>query len=142
MSFERINDEITERPEGKNCILVYGYNDNEFEKISSYTKKIGIDKILKIESQEVTLTLEDLVNEIKNNNDVDKGIEEKAIIFNAVSDSELHNFVQEFKTLNLNRPLFAAVTETSKKWKFSDLIKELMAEKKAFEERRKNKTKK
>ena len=61
----------------------------------------------------------------------------KAIVLNAVSDSELNQFIKQFRTIGVERPLFAVVTETSINWKFHDLIDDLIEEKKMFDKMRK-----
>ncbi|TDT67340.1 uncharacterized protein DUF3783 [Hypnocyclicus thermotrophus] len=132
MSFTKIDENSIERPEGKNCILAYGYSQEENSIINEFSKKIGIEHFIHIPTEKTHHTLEELViNNLDNSTSISK-INEKAIVFNAVSDKELNEFISKFKLLNLQRPLFAVVTPTSKSWKFIDLITELMKEREEF----------
>ncbi|MDN5304312.1 MAG: hypothetical protein PWP46_1196 [Fusobacteriaceae bacterium] len=132
MSFAKIDENNIERPEGKNCILVYGYSQEENSIIDDFSKKIGIENFIHIKNEKVHHTLEDLVLNNLDNSISNHNVNEKAIIFNAVSDKELNEFISKFKLLNLPRPLFAVVTPTSKKWKFIELINELIKEREEF----------
>ncbi|NLK21254.1 MAG: DUF3783 domain-containing protein [Epulopiscium sp.] len=47
---------------------------------------------------------------------------------NGFSGSDLQSFLKGFKSINLERPIFATVTPTSKTWSFKTLINELIKE--------------
>ncbi|OQY08280.1 MAG: hypothetical protein B6I28_04905 [Fusobacteriia bacterium 4572_132] len=130
MSFAKIDEENSQRPRGKNCILVSGYNEKELILLSNFIKKVGIEKIIEVKDENEILN--QIIDEVNNN--LNKS-SEKVIVFNSVSDKELNTFINNFKVLNLSRPLFAVVTPTSAKWKFKELVSELLKEKKAFENR-------
>ena len=138
MSFEKIDLDNNIRPKGKTCILIYGYSEKEIEIISKYAEKIGIKSIINVKDK-IDLTLEELINNVKKDSlENNLEIDSKVIVLNAVSNKELNDFVHHFKTLNLGKPFFAMVTETSKKWKFKNLVNELKAEKEAFEKMKKS----
>jgi len=133
MTFKKVDTTNHQRPEGKACILVSGYNEKELTLILDYTKKVGIENLIEVKNQE--MTLKQIIDAVKD--DIINEINEKAIVLNAISDKELNAFIHDFKTLGLPRPLFAVVTPTSINWKFKELVMELLEEKKAFQNRNK-----
>jgi hypothetical protein len=61
---------------------------------------------------------------------------ERAVVMSGISQRELHTIMQLYKGLGLPSPLWAALTPTSETWKLNNLLKELSAERKAFQERK------
>lgn len=133
MSFQKVNQEDTQRPEGKTCILVFGYDPIALNTIKDYASKIGVEPVIEVKSDSTYNTLQQLINGTGNVSKQALKYTAPAIVLNAVSSAELNQFVHNFKTLGLPRPLFAMVTPTSINWKFQDLIEDLLEEKAMFE---------
>lgn len=132
MSFKKVDNENKERPDGKVCILVYGYEDNEFMEIKNFAFQLGIETSIKVNKNSSINTLNHLIHEKELQVDDSKFHNEKAIVLNAISDFELNSFLTNFKNLGIKRPLFAVVTETSINWTFYDLLSDLMEERQKF----------
>lgn len=136
MTFEAIDHEDRSRPEGKPCILVYGYTDDEMDAIAGYALAIGGLPCIPIEPGHVNTAIRDLVQEDPRKDLLASAPKEHVIVLNAVSNYELNSFVQQFGSLQLPRPLFATVTPTSIDWKFKRLIQDLKEERAMFEKMR------
>jgi hypothetical protein len=133
MSFQQIKKEDTKRPEGKNCILIYGFDGAEVNKIMLFSKKKGLDKCIVANENSLDNIISNLINEdIEVSNNSRNAIKSSLILFNAVSNYELHHFIENFNELGIKKPLYAVVTKTSINWKLGDLLEELLREKKSF----------
>lgn len=68
---------------------------------------------------------------------------EPAVILSGLTENELQailqNYRQSFQALELPKPLWATVTETSVNWSLKDLLNELVAEREAFLRRQRRK---
>ena len=141
MSFKQIDHEDNQRPEGNTCILVFGYDALALNTIKSYAANLGVEKVIEIHKNQAYNTLGQLIDGKGNTSPKEVTHTTPAIVLNAVSNAELNQFVHNFKTLNLPRPLFAMVTPTSINWKFHDLVDDLLEEKAMFEKMRQEKSK-
>lgn len=139
MSFEKIDSENRVRPKGRNCILVYGYNAHENEKIKQFQQTIGIDEMLIVRESDLNKEWIELIEtEVEIESDLEAS-HSKAIIFHSVSEEELDRFIHKFNSLGLERPLFAMMNAVTATWRVRDLIDELSAERAAMEAMKKNK---
>lgn len=59
----------------------------------------------------------------------------RAVVFSGVTERELHEIMALYKKLELPRPLWAALTETSQHWPFRELVRELESERAALDRR-------
>ena len=136
MSFQQINQEDNQRPDGKTCILVAGYDPIALNNIKAYAKSMDIDEVVEVKKDQMNNTLRQLIDHTGNVST--KPVEQvmPAIVLNAVSSAELNQFVHNFKTLKLPKCLFAMVTPTSINWKFQDLVKDLLEERAMFQKMR------
>lgn len=128
MSFKQIKKEDKVRPEGKNCIIVYGYDETDYNKINLYSEKMDIDISIKVNKNELGNKIKDIIDENMKNISHKNDVNSKLILFNAVSNYELHSFIEHFNELNIEKPLYAVVTPTSINWNLGDLIEELIRE--------------
>lgn len=132
MSFKQIDHNDQQRPDGKTCILTYGYDPIALSAIKKFAASIGISEIIDIKHNQLFNTLRQLIDGTGNVSSKDITHKSPAIVFNAVTNGELNQFVREFRSLNLPRPLFAMVTPTSINWKFADLVDDLLEERAAI----------
>ncbi|QUI22658.1 DUF3783 domain-containing protein [Vallitalea pronyensis] len=129
MSFEQINKQDTHRPEGRPCLMIYGYDTTEIKQITAFANGMGIEDCVLVTDTMLGNKIEDILNNQLIPTPYKTGVKPKSIILNALSNGEVHTFISDFKKLELKKPLFAVVTPTSKKWQFGELLKELVREK-------------
>lgn len=124
-TFSRIDAARTERPEGRNCILVYGYGKHHTSAISEAAQAVGIDAVLSLETHHLGVRIRDLLDGSVTQGSFEHEVAEPIVVMSALSDAEMNGFMDRFRTLGIPRPLFAAVTPTSRNWRFGDLALEL-----------------
>ncbi|MGM0509089.1 MAG: DUF3783 domain-containing protein [Fusobacteriota bacterium] len=133
MAFKEIKKDAKKRPEGNNCVMVYGYDDNQIDILENKVRAVGIDDLYNIKTENTHNTLTEIANGKLDKKDNLEDLPEKAVVFNAVSDSELNDFITLYEDNILGKTLFAVVTENSKSWSFSKLINELIREREEIE---------
>jgi len=138
MSFKKIDREDAKRKNGRNCIMVYGYNYSNLILIQDCQKQAGIDEMIVISESDIHIELGSLL-ENPAFSEVNVPLEESfsktsAIIFSATSHAELDRFIEASKKIEITRPIFAGTTPTNLSWTFSDLISELLREREAMKQ--------
>ena len=128
MSFQKIDVENTERPDGKASVLVYGYQDTEHEAIEALLAQFSEVEAIYIEKDMLGLTLEQIIEGTPERIEFKLPMNPKVVVMNSLSEDEIHRMIEGFKKLSTSKPIFAMVTETSRKWKFGNLVKELIEE--------------
>jgi len=128
MAFEKIDHQNNNRPEGKPCLLVYGYDETALKKIHGYASHYNIFDLVEVTPTTIGNTLQNLIDHNDKPTFGIDWIDTSAIVLNAVSPQELNAFVRNFKTLGLSNPLFAVVTPISINWPFYELLKDLLEE--------------
>lgn len=128
MSFEQIDRQDANRPEGRHCLLIYGYNTDELAGIVSFAKDMGIDDCIVVSDDQLGNKIGDIIKDQCEPTKYKTGVKPKAILMNALSNQEVHTLISDFKKLDYKKPLFAVVTPTSTHWRFGDLLKELIRE--------------
>ncbi len=136
MSFKAIDTKSKKRTPGKHCLLMYGFQELEVKQVRIYAQKKGFSTCIEIKPEMVETPINACLEENFESRPLVDELEEKVILFSAVSDFELHYFIGDFKSLGLGRPIYACITETSKEWKFIDLVQELRAERAAFSKKK------
>lgn len=137
MAFEKIDMKDVNRPEGRRCLLIYGFCDDELSLTQNYNKSFGVDDVLIVGESQLDDKIDGLLKgEEKMINSINEDCEkDKFIIFNAFSNKEIHDYINEFKEkVDLN-PIFAVITPHSLMWKLGDLIRELANERRAMSRR-------
>ena len=133
MAFTRMDTEDRVRPEGRNAILVYGYNEEEINALKDLMKEANIDELIYIDESIYDEKIKNiLIRQEKNKTTSFFSHEDKVIVFNSTSQYQINTFITKlFKEVEV-RPIVAMVTPTSAKWKFSALVEELKREKEAL----------
>ncbi len=139
MSFKKVEEQNQVRPEGRNCILVYGYGKHHFDAITETATAVGIDKAIHLRETHLGVKIQDILDDAPIEATFDQEISDPVIVLSALSDAELHHFLNRFRELGIPRPLFAAVTPTSRHWRFGDLALELGKERREIAAQQKNK---
>ncbi len=136
MGFTKVSDTNNARPEGRNCVLIYGYNEEALCELDRVRVRTGIDEIVTIETNQLGNTLNAILTNEMIEKTYEKVIADPIMVFHAVSDVELNTFLNEYRTLKLKKALVAVVTKTSIKWRFGDLAVELSRERRAMKNRK------
>ncbi len=132
MAFTKVGETNKTRPSGRNCLMVFGYEDAALATIESIRKEIGIDEIIPLKTGRLGNTLAEILENEPLEKPYEKEIPGPIGVFSAVSDYELNTFLNRFRESGLKKALFAVVTPTSRNWRFGDLASELARERKAM----------
>lgn len=130
MTFQRIDMGDAQTPEGRRCLLIYGFSEEEMKCVESYNNSFGINDTIYITES----TLDSRINNLLGNNENilrenrPPSIKERAIVFNAFSNKDIHDYINMFKEKIYLNPIFAVVTPHSIKWRFKELLIELTKE--------------
>lgn len=133
MSFQKIDKEDTQIPQGRECILVYGFGGKDYLKLKSLCAMIGVRDIIQIDKDMLGENIQNILDGNITKSECKESAAERAIILNAFSGQRLHTFLENFKKTGLIRPLMATVTPVSVKWSVLELITELQRERQAIE---------
>ena len=116
----------------KKCILAYGLNEEEINKIKSQNIKV-----IEIKNDMISMTLENIINESANENSYDElPLNEKALIFNGFKDDHLKTTIRYIRGF-VKGGVLAISTAQNYKWTFKYLLEHLIEEKEWFEAQQK-----
>ena len=113
-------------------ILTFGFTTDEQKRIDESLVALGVPPTTRLKAEQGNVMLKDII---------DMGMvgqqrfqcEERLVLFHNVSDTGLRSLIQMFKTIEVPRPIFAVVTETSITWTLEQLMEHLVEEKRAHE---------
>lgn len=132
MSFQKINKEDIQGPQGRECILVYGFDGKEFIKLKTYCNMVGVKDIIQVQNNMLEEKVQNIIDKSITEIKCEEVPKERAIVINGFSGQKLHVFLENFKRTGLTRPLIATTTETSLTWTFRELVSELNRERLAI----------
>lgn len=113
--------------ENKKCILAYGLNNNEIVELTRRKMRHIIIKPYMIDSK-----VKDIIDgKITACNEEE--IDQKIILFNSYEPNKLQKAVKDIRKF-IKGGIVAVVTDTSKEWKFRDLLDHLVEENKWFKD--------
>lgn len=106
------------------CILVYGLEEKEIEKIKNRRIRYKV-----VTEEKGRMQIKDILalKTVEENHYAKLPKEEKAIIFNGYSDKDLRNEIKFLRSF-ISGGVLAVVTELSKEWTFKYLIEHLIEE--------------
>lgn len=134
MGFQRLDLRDRKRPGGRNVVLLYGFAKEVCSQLTKKVNEAGIDEWIVVDRSMANEVIADILeNEESGNDDSCQNETEKVVLFNGISQYELHTFMELMYRIVQERPLVAVVTPVSVKWKFRDLISELIQERKELE---------
>lgn len=107
-------------------VLAGGWSVDEAAQIKTFADEQNVEKFIIINSSDSESILGDIVK--AENTEFGDILNEKMILFYGMTNKEISKFIDSFKTLGLDRPLFAMVTPHSVKWKIAYLLEHLMEE--------------
>jgi hypothetical protein len=133
MGFSRVDANSETRPEGRNCLLAYGFDEAQQGALRKLLIQAGIEELVPVTDEGTGLLLAELLADSPQNKAMSPLPASPVAVFHSVSDAGLNRFLTLFRASGLPRPLFAVVTPTSIQWRFGDLVSELMRERRAME---------
>ncbi|MDA3846895.1 MAG: DUF3783 domain-containing protein [Vallitaleaceae bacterium] len=137
MSFVEMKQNNNIRPEGTPCLLIHGFDAEQIIIIKGLAMTLDIIDVRVVETSMQDNCIQDIIdNNIKRNAMV-KPISEQVIIFNDLSEHDIHKFIGDYKKTGISRPIYAAGTPTSRTWTFKAWLEELMEERAAIAEQQK-----
>ena len=119
-------------------LLITGFTEDEKAVLSKFVKEIEFPAFVEISPNQFQLTLAEILKG-KPGSGEGKPLTERLIIFHNFQRSEIAAFISVYKTLNLPRPLFAAVTPYSINWTLEKLLRDLVEERNEIAAQKKKK---
>ena len=107
-------------------LLVYGLTKEEIQKIALKT-----ERVTEVTADMGNTKIIDILNRVKKNVSETELPDEKVIIFNKYTDSEIQKKVKFIRN-RIDNPVLAVVTPTSINWTFKDLLEHLIAEREFY----------
>ncbi len=113
-------------------ILTFGFTADEQARIDESLAALGVPPTTQIKAEQGQVMLKDII---------ERGTvgrqrfqcQERLVLFHNISDAGLRSLIQMFKAIEVPRPIFAVVTETSINWTLEQLMEHLVEEKRAHE---------
>ena len=113
-------------------ILVFGFTDAEQAVIDTRLAEIGVPLPLRLEKRHGSVVIGDILRAGVIGTEV-FDCRERLVLFSNLSDTGVRSLMQVFKSLEIPKPIFAVVTETSINWTLRQLMEHLIEEKRAHE---------
>lgn len=125
MTFKDLKELST--TEDRSCALLFNFNNKDLMTIKNIFRLIGIRDVIILKNDNLNTTIKDILdNNILDNSE--EKINSRAIIFNNIESRKISAVSDNLKRLKVQRPLMAAVTETSINWDLKNLIYNLQEE--------------
>lgn len=128
MSFVQMKQDNQERPGSRHALLVYGFHDKEMLIVKALAGKLNIPEVIDIEVTIQDNSIQAIIDGNTTKNAMLTPLMDKVIIFNDLSDYDIHQFIGGYKETGLPRPIYAACTDNSRQWTFKDWLAELQEE--------------
>jgi hypothetical protein len=113
-------------------VLTFGYSSAENERIDRRLAEIGVPPPLQLGKRHGSVVIGDILRQGAIGNE-EFECPERLVLFYNLSDSGVTSLMRVFKSLEIPRPIFAVVTETSITWTLRQLMEHLSEEKRAHE---------
>ncbi|MCD6498250.1 MAG: DUF3783 domain-containing protein [Deltaproteobacteria bacterium] len=134
-TFERIEDSSEQRMFGPRAVLVCGLTAEEQETMAALLASFDDLPLSVAGPDDLDRPVGDLLSRPSGTGVGQDSTLARAIILSGLMHRELHEIMQAYKKTALSRPLWAALTPTSKAWPLKDLLAELNAERTALDKR-------
>lgn len=118
--------------ENDKLLLVFGFNDEEREKLNSIIHRNSLPQCLEITKDMSPMPIKDIITGLKFQIYNKPVPDEKVILFNNLSDEELDKTIKLLRGGLPFTPIMAVVTTTSMSWTFEYLLEHLMEEREWF----------
>lgn len=118
-------------------ILMYGFDKNTEKIIERIGKNFNVDNFRVIKNHMTGMKIRDILEGNLKEKDNSHNVQEKAVLFNNLTDTQISGIMRELKSKVNERPILAVVTETSIDWSFNYLLAHLLQERAWFEKNNK-----
>ena len=133
MSFEPLKEQKTASTHGRSCLIFYHLSGRELQTAKNLAALLGLRDLIYLSPKNSKTGIQALLD-----GEVLSGEEEgpkcRAIFFNEIPPQKLSAFMDHLKRLKVTGILYASITETSIQWTVEELLANLLAERKAFQE--------
>jgi hypothetical protein len=113
-------------------ILTFGFAEREHEQIDRRLAEIGVPPPTRLEKQHGSTVIGDILRDGAVGTE-EFDCQERLVLFYNLSEGGVRSLMQVFKALEIPKPIFAVVTETSITWTLEQLMEHLIEEKRAHE---------
>ena len=113
-------------------VLTFGYTDEEQVLINQRLSEIGVPPPTRLEKRHGSVVIGDLLGRGRIGNE-EFDCREHLVLFYNLSETGVRSLMRVFKSLEIPKPIFAIVTETSITWTLEQLMEHLIEEKRAHE---------
>ncbi len=120
-------------------LLLGGFTDREKAVLIKFIKEIEFPAFVEISQNQAKLTIAEILKGEMGSGE-ENPFTERFIIFHNFQRPEITAFISVYKTLNLPRPLFAAVTTYSINWTLEKLLHDLTEERNEIASQKKKTT--
>lgn len=114
-------------------VLTFGFTDSERERIDERLAEIGVPPPARLEKRHGSVVIGDILRQGAIGSE-EFDCRERLVLFYNLSDTGVRSLMQVFKSLEVPKPIFAIVTETSITWTLRQLMEHLIEEKRAHED--------
>ncbi|MHC6181453.1 DUF3783 domain-containing protein [Clostridium sp. JNZ X4-2] len=114
-------------------ILMYGFDKNTERIIEKIGKDFNADNFRVIKNHMTGMKIRDILEGNLKAQDNFDDVQEKVVLFNNLTDTQISGIMGELKNKVNERPILAVVTETSIDWSFNYLLTHLLQEREWFE---------
>ena len=113
-------------------VLTFGFTSAENERIDRRLAEIGVPPPMRLGRLHGPVVIGDILRKGAIGSE-EFECRERLVLFYNISDSGVTSLMRVFKSLEIPRPIFAVVTETSITWTLQQLMAHLIEEKRAHE---------
>ena len=109
-------------------LLAFGFSVSEYRRIDRRLAEIGVPAPTRLNKEHGGVVIGDILRDGKTGAEVLE-CDEHLVLFYNVSNAGVGSLMQVFKSLEIPKPIFAVVTETSITWTLAQLMDHLIEEK-------------
>ena len=120
--------------EGKARILIYGFSEEEAARIDAALGAVGVPGAARLRATQGQVVLSEIIEHDRDGTESFDSPEALVLFFN-VSEAGIRTLIPCIRNLQVRRPIFAMVTETSYGWTLAQLLEHLAEERAAVEGR-------
>ena len=113
-------------------LLTFGFSGSEYECIDARLEEIEVPAPTRLQREHGGIVIGDILRDGRTGTELLE-CEERLVLFYNVSNAGVSTLMQVFKSLEIPKPIFAVVTETSITWKLTQLMDHLIEEKRFHE---------
>ncbi|MFL0252184.1 DUF3783 domain-containing protein [Clostridium neuense] len=114
--------------ENNSKILIYGYNEEEIQRIKDLFNKHNMPTLLIINENMAKMKICDILKGLEILTYDVKLPDERLVLFNNITDKNVDKGIQIMKDISNKKPIFAQVTPVSQNWSLKYLMDHMIEE--------------